>query len=790
VVRVDGAVQPPSEGISIMIDMKRAALDYHEQGRPGKIAVVATKPMGTQWDLSLAYTPGVAEPCRIIEKDPDAAFRYTARGNLVAVVTNGTAVLGLGNIGALAGKPVMEGKGVLFKRFADIDVFDLEVATEDPQELIRVCQLLEPTLGGINLEDIKAPECFEIEEKLIETMDIPVFHDDQHGTAIISGAALFNALEVVGKKIEEVKIVFSGAGASAIATANHYVLMGARREHIYLCDSKGLITTQRTAGMNKYKARYTQDSEPCGLAEVVRGADVFVGLSVAGQMTQEMVRSMADRPIIFALANPDPEILPTEVFAVRDDAIVATGRSDFDNQVNNVLGFPFIFRGALDVRARAITENMKLAATRALAELARQDVPESVARAYGVETFEFGPRYLIPKPFDYRVLLWVAPAVAQAAIADGVARLELDPEKYRTQLEARLGRRREVMRDIMLRARAAPKRIVYPEGENGRVIRAVAQAADEGIVQAVLLGREDRIRRTAEELHVKLDGVEILDPAEHPELQERYARKLHELRRRKGITLVEARERIRLPRYFGFMMVATGDADGAVAGIESHYPDIIRPALEVVGTDPSVSHVAGLYMVVLQNDIMFFADTTVNIAPDAATLAEIAQLSAGFVRGLGIEPRIAMLSFSNFGSARHPQSDEVRRAVALVHAAQPELKIDGEMQADTAVVEEILSTRYPFNSLGGAANVLIFPELSSANIAYKLMDRIGGAETIGPVLLGMARPIHLLQRGCEAGDVLNLTAIAVVDAQSRAAAPAAPRTAAPAAEPATVTVTV
>jgi malate dehydrogenase (oxaloacetate-decarboxylating)(NADP+) len=750
-----------------MSDKKQAALEYHEMGRPGKIAVVPTKPVSTQWDLSMAYTPGVAEPCRAIKDDPDAAFKYTARGNLVGVISNGTAVLGLGNLGALAGKPVMEGKGVLFKRFADIDVFDIEVDSEDPQEIIHFCRLLEPTLGGINLEDIKAPECFEIEEALIEQLDIPVFHDDQHGTAIISGAALYNALEVAEKKIDEVKIVMNGAGASAIATAKHYMLMGARRENIFMCDSKGLITTERTEGMNKYKAQFAQHSSMHTLAEVIKGADVFVGLSVGGQMTQEMVKNMADRPIIFAMANPDPEIMPDEVFAVRDDALMATGRSDFDNQVNNVLGFPFIFRGALDVRARAITENMKLAATKALAELAREDVPESVARAYGEETFEFGPRYLIPKPFDYRVLLWVAPAVAKAAIDDGVARLDMDFEEYRTRLEARLGRRREVMRDIMLQAQRDPKRIVYAEGEDSRIIRAAGQARTEGIVKAVLLGRPERIRERAAELHIDLSDIEIIDPLADPTLQERYARTFHRLRQRKGITFLEACERMRLPKYFAYMMVAENDADGAIAGVDAHYPDTIRPALEVVGTDPSVGHLAGLYMVVLERDIMFFADATVNIEPDAETLAEIAKLAAGFVQRLGIDPRIAMLSFSNFGSARHPQSLKVARATALVKESRPDLTIDGEMQADTAVVEEILKGRYPFSALQERANVLIFPELSSANIAYKLMARIGGAETIGPVLLGMARPIHVLQRGSEAADVVSLTALAVVDAQRR-----------------------
>jgi malate dehydrogenase (oxaloacetate-decarboxylating)(NADP+) len=762
------------------MDMNRAALEYHEQGRPGKIAVVPTKPVATQWDLSLAYTPGVAEPCRIIAKDPDAAYKYTARGNLVGVISNGTAVLGLGNLGALAGKPVMEGKGVLFKRFADIDVFDIEVDSIDAQEIIHFCKLLEPTLGGINLEDIKAPECFEIEEALIEMLDIPVFHDDQHGTAIISGAALYNALDLAGKKIDEVKIVFSGAGASAIATAEHYIRMGARRENIFLCDSKGLVTSERTEGMNRYKARFVQHSSDHTLADVIRGADVFVGLSVAGQMTQDMVRSMADQPIIFALANPDPEILPHDVFAVRDDAIMATGRSDFDNQVNNVLGFPFIFRGALDVRARKITENMKLAATRALASLAREDVPESVAHAYGQETFRFGRRYLIPKPFDYRVLLWVAPAVARAAVEDGVARLEIDHDGYRAQLEARLGRRRQVMWDLMLMAQRDPKRIVYPDGEDPRVIRGVGQARHEGIVVPVLLGNPERIREQARELSVDLEGVELVDHQADDAVHARYAKTFHRMRQRKGITLREAQEKMRLPKYFGYMMVAEGDADGAVAGVHSHYPDTIRPALEVVGTNPSVDHVAGLCMLVLEHDIKFIADPTVNVDPDAETLAEIAILSADFVQRLGIEPHVAMLSFSNFGSSRHPQSVKVARATQLVKERRPDLIVDGEMQADTAVVEEILRKRYPYSALQEAANVLIFPDLGSANIAGKLMDRIGGAALIGPVLLGMAKPIHVLQRGSEAADVVNLTAIAVVDAQQRSRRAPAPVETAPA----------
>ena len=750
-----------------MANRRQEALEYHSEGRPGKIAIVPTKPVGTQRDLSLAYSPGVAEPCRAIAANPEEVFRYTARGNLVAVVSNGTAVLGLGNLGPLGAKPVMEGKAVLFKRFADIDVFDLEVNSEDPEEIIRFCELLEPTVGGINLEDIRAPECFQIEEALRERLQIPVFHDDQHGTAIISGAALLNALELTGKRIDEIRVVFSGAGAAAIATAEHYVRLGVRRENILMCDSKGVITVDRTEDMDAYKARFAQPTEIRTLAEAMRGADCFVGLSVGGIVTKEMVASMADQPIIFALANPDPEITPEEVAEVRSDAIMATGRTDYPNQVNNVLGFPFIFRGALDVRARAINEEMKMAATRALAALAKEDVPESVAQAYGERTFRFGRNYLIPKPFDPRVLLWVAPAVAKAAMDTGVARLHIDLEEYRHRLEARLGRTREVMRDIMVKARKAPKRIVYPEGENERIIRAAARIVDEGIARPILLGREDRIRSRAQELGASLEGIDIINPWLEEERLQRYAEELYRRRQRKGLTRAEALERTRQPIYFGCMMVSEGDADGLIAGQDSSYPETIRPALEVIGTAPDVTHVAGLYMMIFQHDLMFFADTTVNIDPDAETLAEIALLAAGFVEKLGIEPHMALLSFSNFGSARHPESEKVRRAVERVKELRPELIVDGEMQADTAVVPEILERLFPFSKLKGRANVLIFPELNAANIAYKLLNRIGGAEAIGPILLGMGRPVHVLQRGSSAADIVNLTAIAVVDAQQR-----------------------
>ena len=750
-----------------MSNRRQDALDYHSQGRRGKIAVVPTKPASTQRDLSLAYSPGVAEPCREIAANPEEVFRYTARGNLVAVVSNGTAVLGLGDIGPLAAKPVMEGKGVLFKRFADIDVFDLEVASKDPDDVIRFCEMLEPTVGGINLEDIGAPACFYIEEELKRRLEIPVFHDDQHGTAVISGAALLNALDISGKKIEELKVVFSGAGAAAIATAELYISLGLRRENIVMTDSKGVIRADR-GNLDKYKGRFATTRDLHTLEDAMVGADLFVGLSVAGAVTREMIASMAEAPIVFALANPDPEILPEDVLAVRPDAMVATGRTDYPNQINNVLGFPFIFRGALDVRARAINDEMKMAATRALAELARMDVPESVEKAYGNERFRFGAEYLIPKPFDPRIMLWVAPAVAQAAMDTGVARVLIDIEQYRAELIARLGRGREVMRDIMRSARKDPRRIVYPEGENDRIIRACALVLAEGIAHPLLLGRPDFIRERAEMLGVVIDGAEIVDPWTDEARRERYAQEFYRRRQRKGTTLAQARERMREPVYFGSMMVLQGDADGLLAGEDMHYPETIRPALETIGTAPGVRRVAGLYMLVLEHDTVFFADTTVNIDPDAETLADIALLAADFVRRLGLVPRVGMLSFSNFGSVRSPQSDKVRRATELVKARAPELEIDGELQADTAVLTEFRRENYPFSTLQNKPNVLIFPNLDAANIAYKLMWRMGGAEAFGPILLGMGHPIHVLQRGSEAADVLNLTALAVVDAQHHA----------------------
>ena len=741
---------------------RQEALDYHAQGRPGKIQVTPTKPFKDQRDLSLAYTPGVAEPCLEIAKNPDAAYLYTAKGNLVAVVSNGTAVLGLGNIGALAGKPVMEGKGILFKAFADIDVFDLEVGSENPEDVIRFCQLLEPTVGGINLEDIRSPDCFYIEQRLRETLAIPVFHDDQHGTAIISGAALLNALILVKKDIGKIKVVFAGAGAAAIATAAHYVRLGVLREHIVMCDHKGVIYKGRE-GLDEFKQRFATETKARTLAEALQGADVFVGLSVAGIVTGEMLRGMAKKPVVFALANPTPEIMPDEAKRARPDAIVATGRSDFPNQVNNVLGFPFIFRGALDVRAKKINEEMEMAATRALAELAKAEVPESVTRAYGGEKLKFGPEYLIPKPFDPRVLLWVAPAVAWAAVASGIAGRIIDVEEYRAELEARLGPERQVMRGLITRAQQDPPSIVFPEGDDPRILRAARILADEGIARPILLGDPNAIRLQADDAALTLEDIELVNPRTATD-RDLLAQELWQLRQRRGMTLREAKARVLDPMYYGLLMLRSGRTDALVAGEEIDYPDAVRPALEVIGAEPGRKHVSGIYMMIFRQQTFFFADTTVNIEPDAQTLAEIATATAKFVTRLGIEPRVAMLSFSNFGSVKHPAAVKVQQAVALLHEREPELQVDGEMQADTAVVERILTRVYPFSRLRGPANVLIFPDLNAANIAYKLLARLGEAQAIGPILVGMDRPVHVLQRLSEVPDIVNMAVIAAIDA--------------------------
>lgn len=755
---------------------KQEALDYHALPQPGKIEITSTKPCRTQRDLSLAYSPGVAEPCLDIEKNPHDAFKYTGRGNLVAVVSNGTAVLGLGDIGALAGKPVMEGKAVLFKRFAGINVFDLEVNSHDPEDVIKVCQLLEPTFGGINLEDIKAPECFYIEETLKKTLRIPVIHDDQHGTAIISGAALVNAAELVGKDLAKIKVVFNGAGASGIACAEHYVRLGVKRENVFLCDTKGLIYKGRKEGMNPYKDRFAQDSPERTLAEVVRNADVLVGLSVKGAFTPAMLKSMAPRPIVFALANPDPEITYEEARAARSDLIMATGRSDYPNQINNVLGFPFIFRGALDVHATAINEEMKLAATRALADLAREDVPDSVCRAYGVGRISFGPDYIIPKPFDTRVLVWEASAVAEAAMRTGVAQEPVDLDEYREQLEKRLGKAREVMRALTHRAQSAPQRIVFPEGNHEKILRACHILSEEQIAQPILLGDAQEIHNKAAELGVSLERMSIVD-LQHDAHREAYIEEYFRLRQRRGVTLSEARELINNHNIFGSLMVRMGDADGLVSGVTQHYPDTIRPALQVIKVREDVRRVSGLYVILTpKGDLLFLADCSVNIDPSAEDLAEIALCAADAARRFQVEPHVAMLSFSNFGSTKHPFSEKVRLATELVKQRDPLLMVDGEMMADTAVTPEILARDYAFSALKGAANVLVFPDLQSANIAYKLLIQLGGAEAIGPLLMGLSKPVYVLSRGTDVEDIVNIATIAVVEAQAVRPAPRIPQT--------------
>ena len=745
------------------------ALEYHSRDRKGKIEVNVTKPFHTQRDLSLAYTPGVAVPCLEIEKNADDAYEYTAKGNLVAVITNGTAVLGLGNIGALASKPVMEGKAGLFKQFADVDVFDLEVATEDVEEFIRTVKLLEPTFGGINLEDIKSPECFIIEERLRKEMNIPVFHDDQHGTAIISGAALLNALEITGRKASEAKVVISGAGAAATACAWHYINLGIDKKNVRMVDREGVIYKGRKKGMNEYKTKFAVETEERTLADAMKGADIFCGLSVKGILSKEMVKSMADKPIIFAMANPDPEITYEDAKEARPDAIVATGRSDFPNQVNNVLGFPFIFRGALDVRASTINEEMKIAATTALAALAKEDVPDSVAKAYNVENFKFGPDYIIPKPVDPRVLIWEAAAVAKAAMDSGVARITIDIDEYRESLENRLGMSRQVMRMMIRKARNKPMRIVYPEGENDKILRACQIIFDEGIAQPILLGKKDRILKKVKELDLDFDTALIIDPRESTQ-REVYAKEFTKMRERKGITYKEGHRRMGDSNYYASMMVHSGEADGLVSGISQQYNLAIRPSLQVLSKRKGINRISGVYLMVFKNKIKLFADTTMNIETTPEILAETAILTAELAREFDIEPRIAMLSFSNFGSSVHPDAQKVADAVKIVKQQAPDLVIDGEMNVDAAVVPSVMKENYPFSTLQEEANVLIFPDMTSGNIGYKLLMRLGGAETVGPILVGLEKPVNVLQVGSsEVKDVVNMTAITVVNAQRNAA---------------------
>jgi malate dehydrogenase (oxaloacetate-decarboxylating)(NADP+) len=744
-----------------MSKYREQALDYHSRGRKGKIEVTASKPLLTQRDLALAYTPGVAEPCREIHADPEKAYEYTAKGNLVAVITNGTAVLGLGNIGALAGKPVMEGKANLFKKFADIDVFDIEVDATDTEGFIAAVKAIAPTFGGINLEDIRAPECFEIERRLQDELDIPVFHDDQHGTAMIAAAALCNACEVSGRTLATTTIVFSGAGAAAMATARLVMLLGVKKEHIYMCDSKGLIATERD-NLTPQKLEWAQPGPRLNLGETLKGKDVFMGLSVGGLLKGDMVKGMATRPIVFAMANPDPEITPDEAKAAVPDAIVATGRSDFPNQVNNVLGFPFIFRGALDCRARKITDEMKVAGVRALADLARTDVPDIVLTAYGLDHLEFGADYLIPKPFDPRVLLWVAPAVAAAAAASGVARQPIaDMDLYRQRLEGMLERSKEVIRPLINRARGRNARIVFPEGANAKILRAAQILVDEKICQPVLVGQEWKIINRAEQHNVDLTGVEIVEQIEDEKF-EAYADALWKDRQRRGMTLSAVRQALRSRTTYGMMMVRQGDADGLLGGLATPYADTIRPALQVLGKSEQVSVISGVYVMLFKGRRFYFGDCTVNADPDAETLAQIARNTAAVARQFGDTPRVAMLSYSDFGESRGlPGVDKVAKAVSILQELDPDLQVDGEMQADTAVNPTRAKNDFPFSEIAGRANVLIFPDLGSGNIAYKLLRELGGATAVGPVLIGLSHPVNALALGSTVDDVVNMAAITV-----------------------------
>ncbi len=752
----------------------KQALDYHSSGRKGKIEVIPSKPVSTQHDLSLAYSPGVAEPCRMIAEKEELVYEYTAKGNLVAVLSNGTAVLGLGDIGPSAAKPVMEGKGVLFKKFADIDVFDIELNAKNPDDVIRACEMLEPTFGGINLEDIKAPECFYIEEELKKRLKIPVFHDDQHGTAVISGAAFLNALEIVNKKVEEVRVVFCGGGAAAIACANLYLHLGVKKENILMTDSKGVIYTGRKEGMNPYKERFAVETDRRTVAQALEGADAFVGVSVKDGISAEMVKKMAPNPIIFAMANPDPEVLPEEVLKVRPDAIMATGRSDYPNQVNNVLGFPFIFRGALDTMATSINEEMKMAAVKALAQLAKQDVPESVSRAYGGQKFKFGREYLIPKPFDRRALLWVAPAVAEAAIRSGVARKNLDLIHYKESLETLLGSAYTIMRGIKKRVQGDTSEgkgrptIVFPEGDDPKILKAASIIREEGIAEPILLGHEQVIEKLKEELGLEdgLKGIRVIRPSTSAHLEE-YAQVFFEKRKRKGVTLALAQSNLKRNNYFGAMMVEMGHADGLLNGITQSYPAALRPAMQVIGAKPG-SRLVGVYMMIFKKRVLWFADTTVNIQPNAEELADIAIQTSDMVRSFMVqEPKVAMLSFSNFGSNPHPNTVKVREAVEIIKRRAPGLIVDGEMQADTALNPEISANSFPFNQVPGNANVLIFPDLESGNIAYKLLARMSSAEAIGPILAGMNKPVFVLQQNSDVNDVVNMAAITAMEIQLR-----------------------
>ena len=749
---------------------KKQALDYHAKGKPGKIQVVPTKPTSTQRDLSLAYSPGVAEPCIEIHENPDDVYKYTAKGNLVAVISNGTAVLGLGNIGPEASKPVMEGKGVLFKIFADIDVFDIEVDANDIEGFVNTVKAISPTFGGINLEDIKAPECFEIERRLKEALAIPIMHDDQHGTAIITGSALLNALELAGKKISEVRVVFNGAGASAISCASLYLQLGVKSENLIMCDSTGVISTKR-GDLDVQKQRFARDVTFTTLEEALVGADVFVGLSKGNIVSKTMIASMAPKAVVFALANPDPEISYNDAVEARPDIIMATGRSDFPNQVNNVLGFPFIFRGALDVRATTINEAMKLAAVYAIAELAKQPVPEMVNMAYNKTNLEFGPEYIIPKPLDPRLITTVAPAVAKAAMESGVALAPIgDWNAYTEQLSQRMGLDNKLIDRLTTRAKTDPKRVVFAEADHYKILKAAQVCRNEGIAIPILLGNREKIERIAEENNIRIDGLEVIDPrsAEEAERVGKFGDEFYELRKRRGFTIYEARKIMRERNYFGSMLVRTGMAEALISGLTRKYPDTIRPALQVIGIRDGVKRVAGLYIMMTKKGPYFFADTTVNINPSAEELAEITVLVAQAVQNLQITPKIALLSYANFGSSEGDDSIKSREAVRILHEKHPHLIVDGELQANFALNSEMLQEQFPFSKLAGQqVNTLIFPNLSAGNIAYKLMQEIGGAEAIGPLLLGMKKPVHVLQLGSSVREIVNMVTLAVVDAQNR-----------------------
>ena len=747
---------------------KKEALDYHASGKPGKIEVIPTKRHTSQHDLSLAYSPGVAEPCREIEKNPEDAYKYTSKGNLVAVISNGTAVLGLGDIGSLAGKPVMEGKGLLFKIFADIDVFDIEIDEKDPDKLVEHIKAISPTFGGINLEDIKAPECFKIEDRLKKELDIPVMHDDQHGTAIISAAGLINALELVGKSIADVNVVVNGAGASAVSCIRLYIALGARPENIVMCDSKGVLNQERT-NLNEIKKEFVTKRKVNTLAEAMVDADVFLGLSVANVVTPEMLLSMAEKPIVFAMANPDPEISYELALNTRNDIIFATGRSDHPNQINNVLGFPFIFRGALDVRATKINETMKRAAVYALARLAKDPVPEEVNIAYH-QHLSYGPQYIIPKPMDPRLITTVAPAVAKAAIDSGVALSPIeDWDAYKEELSKRMGIGCALERAIKARAKQNPKRVVLSEADNYNMLKSAEIVKNEGIAIPVLLGNEDAIRSIIKENELDLNGVEIIDPEsdEMKGVHEDFSQKLFERRKRKGVTLKEARSRMYARSYFAPMMVKSGMADGMVSGITKSYPYYVKPALEVVGKRKEDSLVSGMYIMNTKEGPVFFADTTVNLNPTKEQLIEITLQTVRAVKEFNIEPRVALLSYSNFGSIKAAIPDMVSGAVETLHKEHPDLIVDGDMQANFALNPELLDGAFPFSKLaGGSANVLIFPYLSAGNIAYKLIQEMGKFDAIGPILNGMSKSVHVLQIGASVAEIVNMITVAVIDAQS------------------------